>query len=86
MNRSLREKLADAERHVAEGDIRLERLRKTVDERRRAGLRMREAEHLLQNMENLQRMCIQHLEQIRRELEQMRQRLEQLGQELSKLS
>jgi ribosomal 50S subunit-associated protein YjgA (DUF615 family) len=63
--------LQEAQRHVSEGAGRLERQKAIIEELTRDGHDVRQAETLLQAMENLQRMHIEHVALIRKELGQV---------------
>jgi len=61
--------LAKAERHVAIGERILAREQARLEERRRQGRDVSETERLLQSLEDMQQMHIEHRDQIRREIE-----------------
>jgi hypothetical protein len=72
MNRQmLLDHLALAESRVAMGDVRLERERASIEERRRNGLDVKEAERLLRNLEQSQRIHRNYLDVIRKALAQL---------------
>ena len=72
MNRQmLLDHLEEAERHVSNGARLLERQRAIIDERRRDGHDVKRAEGMLETMQELQRMHIEHLATLRKELAQV---------------
>lgn len=60
--------LAMAERHVVRGDLLLGRARANIKKRRHAGHNVKEAERLLDLLEQVQQEHIEHLDKIRKEL------------------
>jgi hypothetical protein len=66
--RMILDHLQEAERHVADGARLFERQRAIIEERRRDGHDVKRAETLLQTMQELQRMHIDHLDTLRKEL------------------
>ena len=69
-HRELRRLLADAERHVFEGECLLERQRKLLERHRRHGHDVKLSGELLAAMEETQRLHVAHRDRLRQQLEQ----------------